>query len=612
LLAAAAVLILRSASIPLYTATASAAIVRTQSDINLDERFTTSSNATGQGDAAARRATLLGLVSSTRIAETVIADLGDLLTLDERNPAALLDMVSGSMAPVSGRNIQSDLIDISATAESPEKATAIANAWARAYVQEVNRIYGQVPDEMMTSVDAELARAAVAYDRAQADLEGFLATSPLSALTRQVAEQENTVAQLREIRNRALQTYVDQVVTSYERIVAAFLKAQTDGQLLALEKEQEGRLARLGAFLDAYNMGQSENLTAQTDRDRALFRQLYDQWLRTNGYLAAARTLQEQLVAGGASAVATTAQALQLLKLQAVAGAGERPVTMGDLYGQGQDRTTAQSLPAAPDMPSAATIQLQVEEAGRAPGVSPAPLFQLQLDGTPETTEAGLGQDIDGTIAALATELAALEQQIAELDAALSAGQRLTETVSAPAAATALLETFQTEYPLLFAPGPLAELSSRIALSSTMPIAAQEQANALLESADERLPSAGPGAPMQAVIDQVEGDIRRLLAQLEAETARNRQFSEQRDLAWDAYSTLNSKQAELRLARAAANTEVRFGYPAVPPLEPQEGPSLILTVGLALVVGLLVGIVLAFVLEYLGRPPLGSRTSSTA
>jgi uncharacterized protein involved in exopolysaccharide biosynthesis len=622
-LAAGAILYLRATAVPQYVATAGATIVRTQSDVNLDERFTTSSNATGQSDAAARRAALLGLVSSTNIAEKVIAELGDVLSEGEQNPTVLLDMVAGSVPPVGGRNTTSDLIDISATADSPEKAAAIANAWARAYVQEVNRIYGQVPDEMMTSVDAELTRAAAAYDKAQKELEGFLATSPLSALTREVEEQQKRVIELREIRSRALQAYVDQVIASYERIVATFLQGQTDGQLLTLEKEQAGRLARLGAFLDAYNLGQAENLTAQTDRDRALFRQLYDQWLRANGYLAAARTLQRQLEEGGAAAVATTAQALQLLKLQAVASADERPVTMGDLYdvergrAAGRDVVIAQRLEetagaqaeTAGALPHATSVELQVAPAQGA-GINQTPLFQLQVDGTPTATEAGLKQDIAGTVAALEAELVALENQIADLDTALGTGQRLAEPSPAPQATNALLETFRAEYPLLFEPGPLAQLGNQVVLSSTFASMAQEQATALLEAANERLPAAdGPDAPMQAVIEGVESEIRRLQAQLETEEARSRQFEEQRDLAWDTFTTLNSKQAELRLARAAANTEVRFGYPAVPPLDPQEGPSLVMTVGLALVVGLLAGILLAFVLEYLGRPPLGSRAT---
>ena len=239
-LAAGGVLFLRSTSVPSYTATAGAAIVRTQTDVNLDERFTTSSNAPAQADVGSRRGALLGLSPTAEIAEQVIAELGGMLSPKEQNPAELLRMVAGSVAPGGGRTTLSDLIDITATADSPEKAAAIANAWGKYYVQEVNRIYGQVPDEMLISVDAELARARVAYEKAQGNLESFLATSPLAALTRQLQDQQNTVTQLGEIRNRALQAYVDQVVASYQRIVTTFLQAQTDGQLLASEERARG------------------------------------------------------------------------------------------------------------------------------------------------------------------------------------------------------------------------------------------------------------------------------------------------------------------------------------------------------------------------------------
>ena len=63
-------------------------------------------------------------------------------------------------------------------------------------------------------------------------------------------------------------------------------------------------------------------------------------------------------------------------------------------------------------LPGTTSVQLQVESTRNA-GVNQPPLFQLQVDGTPAATEAGLKQDIDSTVAALETELTALETQIA-------------------------------------------------------------------------------------------------------------------------------------------------------------------------------------------------------
>ena len=162
-LAAAAVFALRAMEIPVYEASANVAIVRTQTDVNFDDRFTTSSDSNRAQDVTSRRAALVGLANSGTIAEAVIAELGDQLDEEQREPATLLRRIDASLSTQNGRTGQSDLIEIMAKAESPAAAAAIANSWAKHYVQEVNRIYGQVPDEMMASVDQELSQAQTKY-----------------------------------------------------------------------------------------------------------------------------------------------------------------------------------------------------------------------------------------------------------------------------------------------------------------------------------------------------------------------------------------------------------------------------------------------------------------
>lgn len=71
------------------------------------------------------------------------------------------------MATVEGRSGQSDLINITVRTDSPEVSAAIANAWAQAYVQQVNSIYGQVPDDMLASIEAQLAEAQQVYAQAR-------------------------------------------------------------------------------------------------------------------------------------------------------------------------------------------------------------------------------------------------------------------------------------------------------------------------------------------------------------------------------------------------------------------------------------------------------------
>jgi uncharacterized protein involved in exopolysaccharide biosynthesis len=169
---------------PMYEAVASAAIVRTLTDVNLDQRFTTTSDQPNTMDATSRRAALVALVNSGAIAQEVATKLSDQLNLLEQNPSTLLGMVEGEMGTVNGRPGQSDLILMRAVADSPEKAALIANAWAEAYVNQVNRVYGQVPDELFKTVQAQLGNAQDSYKKAQTDLEQFISESTVDSLTR--------------------------------------------------------------------------------------------------------------------------------------------------------------------------------------------------------------------------------------------------------------------------------------------------------------------------------------------------------------------------------------------------------------------------------------------
>ena len=195
-------------------------------------------------------------------------------------------------------------------------------------MQQVNSIYGQVPDDMLGSVEAQLVEAQAAYDKAQANLESFLATSQLDALTRQSEVVSETLAILQQGKVNALNAYMNSLVSSYGSIVQTYVAAQADNQTLAFNKEQEGQRARVSAYLDAYNAAQVDTFTQQNDRFRSELRMYYDQWLRTNSLLTAARTLQEQ-VADSASGdtLAGSALALQVLNLQMVNGAAADPDT---------------------------------------------------------------------------------------------------------------------------------------------------------------------------------------------------------------------------------------------------------------------------------------------
>lgn len=441
---------------PIYESTATAVIVRTSTDVRFDDRFTTTSEAENP-DLNSRRAALVALVSSGAIAQQVIAELGDALPATLQNPTDLLDVIQGELATTDGRAGQSDLINITARTDSPALSATIANAWAKAYVQQVNSVYGQVPNEMLGTIAAQLAAAQQDFAQAQAQLETHLADSPWQELERQFA-----------------------------------VNAQ---------------------LLDALQAAQVSALTNDTSHTRAQLFMYSDQWLRTNNLLTTARTLAQQ--AEGADADLTgVALALHVLQVQMVNGAAVSPPRGADAGVISPTQQTAQQT----------TLQLQLDSTAIAP--------------------ADLRAEIAAVVSSLEAQLVALEEDISQVQQTLSAQ---------PAA---------------------------------------ESAPAL------------PTTSLGGAIAQLEEQQRLLQSQIEVERARTQEYIRQRDLALGSMEALSNKQAELQLARAAANSEVRLSSPAVPLDRPVEGVSLALSLALAATAGLLLGILVALLLEIAGIRPL--------
>ena len=412
-LAAVGILALRFLLPAEYEASADVAIVRTVSDVNFDERFRTDPENLGTDftSLSARRSALLGLVATGSIALEVITQLGDTLSTEEQNPANLLDMVAAALANGGGALKDSDLIRITVTADNAEKAAAIANAWARIYVREVNTIYGQVPNEVMASIQTELATAEKQYLTSQANLETFTASNRIDELIGAV---------------NILQQRVDQEVS--------------------LQK--------------AYLL----------------------QWQDTQEQLTTVRALRTQIEQGGEGAARSAMAALQILKMS--------------VYGM-----TPEGL-------------------------------QVEVRDLPDVNQQAMMADLDGLLQSLTQRLSDLETKIA------AGGTQLGFTKGVTSTLTSALENLRTSK-----------------------------------------------------------------AQLEAVTAKQLQLTQQRDLNWDAYKTLSSKVAELNLTRAAASSEVRFGAPAVPPVEAVARLRLLLGITVAGVCGILLSILVALLSNYLGKQP---------
>jgi len=421
-LTAVAIIIMRLILPAQYEASADVAIVRTVSDVNFDERFRTNAEELGVDTASlsARRSALLGLVATGAIAQEVITELGDTLSEKEQNPAALLEMVETELASVDGTIGASDLIRIKITANDSEKAAEIANAWARIYVRTVNTIYGQVPDEVLNSIETELTTAEQQYLASQSKLETLISTNRIDELS-------------------SLVTVLQQRINQEVSLQQAYLL----------------------------------------------------QWQQTQEQLNTVRALRTQVEQGGDGAARSNMAALQILKIS--------------VYGR-------------------SPMELQVE-----------------VRDLPDVNQAAMLADLEGLTQSL-------EQRLVDLDAQIAAGRTVlgSEEAAAPEITTVLAE------------------------------------------------------------------LRTSKAQLETETAKQLQLTQQRDLHWGTYKTLSSKVAELNLTRAAASSEVRFGAPAVAPVDAVESISSVLAVVASGIVGLMLAVFYAFFANYLGQAPFLSSRHATS
>jgi succinoglycan biosynthesis transport protein ExoP len=115
----------------------------------------------------------------------------------------------------------------------------------------------------------------------------------------------------------------------------------------------------------------------------------------------------------------------------------------------------------------------------------------------------------------------------------------------------------------------------------------------------ETLPSYTAAAvPLTQAIDEMQEKLQSLQADLEKEKATKQELTCARDLAWETYTTLARKEAELGIATRTGGTEVRFATPAVPPTAP-AGPKKKRNIAIAGAMGLMVGVFGAFALNYL-------------
>ena len=276
--------------LPKYETSSDVAIVRTTSSVALDKKFSTGATSDDAKrlrmravESMAKRAALLGLVKSGNVAQAVSERLREQLDEEEGHAARLIEEIGAELVTVgtlSPRNT-SNLIRMTASADLPEKAAAIANAWAEEYVDHVNRLYRHTPSDQLDSIVAELEKTREAHGAAQKKLETFIANSNVGQLNRWIEAKHNIVVNLRDL-------WSDMV----------------DVQMLTMRKAQENKTETVRLLIESREDMLSESYVTRR---------------RLENMLNNAMDIRSQIERGHQTSVASNALALMMLKTEAYA-----------------------------------------------------------------------------------------------------------------------------------------------------------------------------------------------------------------------------------------------------------------------------------------------------
>lgn len=632
---------------PVYEAAATVAIARVKSDITFDERYRTLSEEELQqlrGDA--RRSALLGLVRNTAVANAVITELSAQLSEDERNPALLLEQVTGRLVSLESGGSDSDLISIVVRSESPDHSALIANAWAKQYVQHVNTLYGSVPAELMTSVGSDLALASSAYQQAQQNLESFIADDNASQLERQIAEKESVLSTIQIGRQSALQALIDKEMAARQEIAAAYINALAENRLLGFEKEQEAKRQVVAAYIDseldarlsAYNNDRRARqviynrlVDAELGSVLAIFdRQVQDQLgqlarsyeekQRLETLLVGAQTLRTQVENGGDAAAVSNRIAVTLLKTQVLSATASLPGMLQLNVDAGADQPVSATeqasdlsalVSALEDRLTTLSSQITDQSTALAAGEGYQFLDLLGADQLASTISSdgagGVDAQTDATVRSLKEAIVARYNDLYEIGSIAETGQALTVD-------SEIFDEIRSLYPELFRLDDLSQLAEDGTGDSPLSLLTQSEAAQLLQlqTLDNLTSFETVTTSLDQTLEVLEAELQDLRSLYEARTARQQQLVQQRDLAWTTFTTLSNKSVELNLSNTAANSEVRFAAPAIPPVEPVEEFSLTMIMILAAVLGGVLALFVALLSNFLGVQPFLNRTAKVA
>jgi len=207
---------------PSYEAQSQLLITKLRPSVTLDARYQTVAeenvvNLSVQEEQV-RRQTLVALATGGALVQQVIDRLGTELPPGEQTRGAVLNMVDVGT--------DGNLISITARAGDPERAAAIANAWASVYQDTVNRLYSTISPSN-AEIQAQVQQARASYDVAKQELQAFLQVSQENELLRQIEQKQQLLADLQAVYVAAAREQAAQLLARQGRTGRLLLDVQS-------------------------------------------------------------------------------------------------------------------------------------------------------------------------------------------------------------------------------------------------------------------------------------------------------------------------------------------------------------------------------------------------
>lgn len=589
-------------------------------------------------DRASRRLnSVVGMVHNATIAQQVADELSDILTDEERQLAWLGGRVKGRVLGLD-EDEKSDTIQVVASHSDPYKAAAIANAWAQAFEIHVNDIYGQASSAPFADIQKRVDETRLEYDSAQETLLTFLTEDDrVNELQRQIAEEEVIIGKLRSGRRTAISAIVDKEVEVKQRLIGAYLDDEATNRLFAFNKGQEAKRQMLGTWIDA----EIANRIAAIKRDRNMRLRLFDTSVaaeidsmlrvfehqrdellrdlekaytrkhRLEDLLVEARLMRKQLVKGGEASARSNGLALLAFKSRIFATVSGLPINelnlemssieaLNPLVSAVEQIADLDGLIAAMEEELAAlevSIQEQSDAMLKGEGYDFLELLSPERL-TIAASQTALVTDTTGVMGTAVISTSLSDFVVQRYNDLFDLGEmaRAAEDVATD---TPLFAEIQALYPELFTKDDWMLLAESIPEETELGSLAAQMADDLLEMKgwEDVVAYSVLEKPLSQEIVQRENYVRLLQADIVRLNQTKADLQQDRDLAWQAYTTLLAKAQEIDVAAASEDIEVRFASPALPPETP-VAPRKLFNVAVAGALGLMLGVFGAFALEW--------------